>query len=262
MRALCRVFESHDIDGTVVTDSPPTISSYAVNLDKSRIGTIEKAFLDSAATSVTFEEVAEENWAESWKQFFKVKRIGKHFLVCPTWEEAELEPGDHLLLLDPGQSFGTGDHPTTCMCLQLLETENISGKTVADVGCGSGILSVAAGRLGAASITSTDVDEICVVSTRENADRNNIELTTWQGKGFEGYAPGQQFDLVLSNIISSALIMLASEAAQRVKPGGSWIVSGILEMNWPDVFEAANKQGFQLVTKIQEGEWVAAKLSR
>lgn len=256
------VFERNDLLGTLQTDDPPTMSAYLAPGQESGLEKLKSDLMEFGATKVEIEEVPEENWSESWKQFFKPRRIGGRFLIRPTWEEYEAEPGDLEIVLDPGQAFGTGDHPTTRGCLELLEAEELCGKTVADIGCGSGILSIAAAMLGATEVIGVDTDPISVEASIENAKRNRVEVEARVGKGFSVLDQGSTYDVVVSNIISAALIGIAPDAAAFVKPGGSWIVSGIIEANWADVQDAAEQVGFILDQKKQEGEWVSAKFSR
>ncbi|MBS1715889.1 MAG: 50S ribosomal protein L11 methyltransferase [Armatimonadetes bacterium] len=253
------VFERHGMPGTVQTDEPPTISAYLAPGTEDGFGPLRTELLERGAVRVDKESVMEEDWAESWKQFFKPRRIGP-FLVRPTWEEPDPSLGGREIVLDPGQAFGTGDHPTTRMCLELMG--GLEGKDVADIGCGSGILSVAAVLSGARSVDSVDTDPVSVTATQENAARNGVSVRAHVGKGFDPLSASSQYDTVLSNIISAALISLAPEAGRRVRPGGVWIVSGIIEANWEDVQAAAVRSGFSLESEKKEGEWVAAVFRR
>lgn len=255
-------FALHGLPGTVQTDDPPTLSAYLSPGDLDRLPGLARALTERGALKVETEDVPEIDWAEAWKQFFKPTRIGQRFVVRPTWEEASLETGDIEIVLDPGQAFGTGDHPTTRMCLELLEGQELAGQRVADIGCGSGILSIAAMKRGAASVTAVDTESESVETCEENAQRNQVVVNARQGSGFAPLQDGDTFDLVLSNIISAALIALAPEASRRVKSGGHWIVSGIIAENWGDVRAKAESVGFTLVKQQQEGEWVAATFAR
>jgi ribosomal protein L11 methyltransferase len=255
------LFDAHGVPGTVVTDRPPTISGYMFEPDPAALAELVEV-LRSMGADASVSEVPEEDWAESWKQFFIPRRVGQRVVIRPTWEEYPAGPDDIEIVLDPGQSFGTGDHPTTRMCLELLETTDLAGKDVADVGCGSGILAVLAEKLGCASLRASDIDPICVTSSLENAARNDVTFLVHAGKGFEGYPDGETYDVVVSNIISAALIVLAPDAADRVRAGGEWIVSGVIESNWPDVKAAAERVGFELVERKQELEWNAARFRK
>lgn len=255
------IFDRHGLEGTVQTDHPPTLSAYLPPGQELKFDALRDELIQFGALQVDMRDVAEENWAESWKQFFKPRRVGQRWVIQPTWEEFEAQPDDRVIILDPGQAFGTGDHPTTRGCLELLEEIEVSGRRVADIGCGSGILSVGAAMLGASVVDAVDVESQSVESSRENAARNGVEVNVFEGRGFAPLAPGQ-YDIVLSNIISAALISIAPDAADRVVPGGCWIVSGIIDANWPDVQKAAESCGFRLDRAIQEDNWIAARFLR
>jgi ribosomal protein L11 methyltransferase len=256
------IFDNHGVAGTVQTDNPPTLSGYVGPGSEDTIEDLKAALLEYGASEVTAEPVAEIDWAEAWKQFFVPRRVGNRFMVVPSWTEYDPEPNDLVITLDPGQAFGTGDHPTTRGCLELLEREGAQGKEVADIGCGSGILSVGAGLLGAKSLVCVDTEIVSCASTRENFTRNNVTGEVFNGAGFEPLPENDTYDLVLSNIISAALIGIAHEAARRVRPGGTWIISGIIEANWPDVLDKATRCGFTLQDFIHEGDWIAARLKK
>lgn len=252
------VFARHGLDGTVVTDDPPTISSYLGPGEESAAEPLRIDLFAAGARAVQAEWVPEVDWAEAWKQFFVPREVGR-FFVRPSWEDAPTPTGLTEIVLDPGQAFGTGDHPTTRMCLVLVGETVQPDQRVADVGTGSGILSIAAAKLGA-QVEGVDVDAPSVDAARENAARNAVEAVFRLGTGFEPLEG--TYDVVLSNIISAALIGLAPVAAARVRPGGAWVVSGIIQENWPDVLAAAEKVGFRLDRRLEEGEWVAARLLR
>jgi ribosomal protein L11 methyltransferase len=255
-------FERFGIFGTVQTDHPPTMSAYLAPGQEDQLEPLKSLLIESGAESVTTGQVEETDWAEAWKQFFKPWRIGQNWVIRPTWEEYESKPGDRVIVLDPGQAFGTGDHPTTRGCLRLMESISFDGREVADIGCGSGILSAAAMLLGAKSVEAVDVDSPAVEASRENAQRNGVEVSVYQGRGFDPLAADQTFDIVLSNIISAALIGLAPESIERIRPGGHWLVSGIHGDNWFDVEETALRCGFTVVAKDEEDGWVTALLLR
>lgn len=255
------VFDRHGFPGTLQVDFPPSLSCYAAPEQDEQAAALV-AELKSLGVQVELTQVEEEDWSEAWKQYFKPRKVGKKWLVCPTWETPDPGPGDILLYLDPGQAFGTGDHPTTRGCLELMEDLEFRAKTVADIGSGSGILSMAAHLLDARSVTGVDVEGPAVTAARENAERLGYPIEFHQGLGFAPLGEVADYDIVLSNIISAALIQLAPDAARRVKPGGAWITSGVIESNWPDVKAAAEAEGFRLERLIAEDGWISALFHR
>jgi ribosomal protein L11 methyltransferase len=253
------IFERFGAPGTVQTDDPPSLGAYFAPGDESLVPGLIAELQAFGPCRVESALVVEEDWSEAWKQFFKPKEIGP-FLVRPTWEEQDGPSPLTEIVLDPGQAFGTGDHPTTQMCLELLAKLDLAGKAVADIGCGSGVLAIASAMRGAARVDAVDVDLPAVEATRANSELNRVEVRTFQGKGFDPLPPGA-YDVVLSNIISAALIALAPHVARRLASNGHWVVSGIIQENWPDVLAAAERNGFSLVERKEGGNWVAATLS-
>ncbi|HTQ12211.1 MAG TPA: 50S ribosomal protein L11 methyltransferase [Fimbriimonadaceae bacterium] len=263
------VFASHGCENTLQEDDPPSLSSAVVAVDGSEdvVRALSNDLVIMGACRVDTRSLEDENWDEHWKQFFHPREVGERFVIRPTWEEAP--PSDRLeIILDPGQAFGTGDHPTTRMCLDLLERaisqRDVAGapERVADVGCGSGILSIAACLLGARSVWAVDIEPLSVEVAKENAAMNHVVLTGLVGQGIEPVRDQAPFDLVVSNIISAVLIRLAPEVAPAIAPGGIWIVSGIIRDNWPDVLVAVAEAGFALREKLEEDGWVGATLVR
>ncbi|MEJ5171204.1 MAG: 50S ribosomal protein L11 methyltransferase [Fimbriimonadales bacterium] len=247
---------------TQMLSDPPRIEGYLEDAPgaEERASVLAERLRGIGAT-VESEEVPDQDWSETWKRFFKPFRVGDRLVVRPSWESVSLGPGDVEVEIDPGQAFGTGDHPTTRLCLQLLAGLPWDGLRVADVGCGSGILGIAAAKLGAAEVVGVDIDEASVEVARQNAQRNGVPCRWLVGNGFEPLE-GDAFDAAFSNIISAVLIRIAPDAARAVRPGGLWIVSGVIEANWPDVLRAAENAGFGLMEARREGEWLAAVLQR
>ena len=172
------------------------------------------------------DQLEDKDWEREWMDNFKPMRFGNKLWICPSWCDIP-DPEAVNILLDPGLAFGTGTHPTTSLCLQWLDGQDLTGKTVLDFGCGSGILGIAAIKLGAARVIGVDIDKQALEATAENARRNDCEAD------FELYLPEQQpdapVDLVLANILAGPLRELRSLIASQCKPGASLVLSGILE---------------------------------
>jgi ribosomal protein L11 methyltransferase len=259
--ALHDAFDTFGMPGTVQTDSPPTLSAYAPNAGEGLdLDALEVRLVALGARRVELRLVPEEDWAEAWKQFFKPRRIGERFLVRPTWEEAPKNAAEFEIVLDPGQAFGTGDHPTTQLVLRLLEQTDLGDRRVLDVGCGTGILAIAAKMLGAKEVVAIDLDPESVRATRENAERNGVEVVAQVGDllvGIEDHAP---FDVAISNIISATIIRLTPQLPKVLASGGLWILSGVHRDNWGDVRDHAERHGFAVRTYLEDSDWIAALL--
>ncbi len=201
--------------------------------------------------------VDEADWANEWKKYFKPLSVGR-FLVKPTWEPYE-KKGDELIIeLDPGMAFGSGTHETTRLCMERLEHfgKKLSGAYALDVGCGSGILSIAAAMLGA-RVTAIDLDPVCVEAAKENAARNGLSgaIDVEPGNLLDGGYEGA--DMIVANIISDVIIAMAPAAARALKEGGVFIASGITKGRAGEVRMALSKAGFIGKETFIEGEWVA-----
>ena len=202
--------------------------------------------------------VDEEDWANNWKQYYKPMRIGKRLIVKPSWEDYEALPGDVVLELDPGMAFGTGSHETTAMCLRLLEETVMPGMRVLDGGCGSGILSMAAAKLGA-RVTALDIDPLAVKITGENAKNAGLSQDIHAFKGdFAAFLAGDtRYELVVANIIADVIIGACGAIAQGLTQQGQALVSGIIRDREADVAAALKAAGLSITQTLREGEWVA-----
>jgi ribosomal protein L11 methyltransferase len=253
-------FRDFGCENTIQSDFPPSLGAAMVDVEGAaeQIEELKARLLELGAKDVESAPLIEQNWDEIWRQHFHPRRIGNRFVVRPTWEEFEAKPDDLILVLDPGQAFGTGDHPTTRMCLELMEGLDHAGKRVADVGCGSGILSIAAQMLGAAEVAGVDIEPVAIEVAKENAERHGMDLHFVAGSSIRDLGEGP-WDIVLSNIISATLIAMGPSIVRETAPGASWIVSGIIEENWPDVVRAAERLNCTLVRDKHEDGWVAAE---
>ena len=218
---------------------------------------------DLGTLLMTLEDVEDADWENNWKQYYKPMEIGERLLVIPQWEEAD--PGDRVpLYLDPGLTFGTGAHATTRLCLTALETLVRGGERVLDLGCGSGILSVAALRLGAGSALAVDIDDKCRTAARENAglngigpDRLDILVGNLLTDGAAAEKIGGGYDLVLANIVADVIIALAPRVRGLLSPGGTFLCSGIIEGRADEVEAALNAAGLEIRTRREDNGWYA-----
>ena len=215
---------------------------------------------DAGALTLTVDNVREEDWAESWKQYYKPLRIGKNLVVKPGWEAYQPQPGDKVIELDPGMAFGTGLHPSTQLCLQALEDLVRPGMTVLDVGTGSGILSIAAALLGAGDgqgggILAVDTDWLAVAATRENAARNRLALDVRLGSLAD--VAERPWDLVVVNILAPVIKeMLRDGLLDYVAPDGSLLLSGIIDEQLPIIEAALAAAGGRIHQQRQINDWL------
>ena len=209
--------------------------------------------------------IREEDWANNWKQYFKPLCVGEKLLIKPSWESVSENETRRILEIDPAASFGTGQHNTTQLCLELLEQNISQGDSVLDLGGGSGILSIAAILLGAQKATAVDIDENSVKIAAENAQKNNIpsgSYTALAGNIITDKALAEKigtgFDVVCANIVADVLIAMSGLFAGFLKKGGKLVVSGIIEPRRDEVLEKIQSSGFELVQTRQKDDWVAA----
>ena len=210
----------------------------------------------------------EDEWRDVWKQFFRATRVGRTFIVRPSWDPGSVASGDRVIDLDPGRAFGTGGHASTRLVITLAEgvADHIaaSGRTVArflDLGCGSGILSIAAARLWpAATGMAVDLDADAVECTRENLERNGVGTVTAAAGSIDVVAAQAPFDVILANIQADVLAELAPRFLPSLAPRGRVILSGLLLRDAEPVLGAFQKVGFSLVRRLDEGEWAALEL--
>jgi ribosomal protein L11 methyltransferase len=210
--------------------------------------------------------VHEADWAEAWKAHFPVLRVGRRIVIKPTWREHAAGPDDVGLDLDPGVAVGAGHHPTTRLCLAAVEAVGERGlldrARVLDVGCGSGILAIAAARLGAATVLGVDTDPVAAEATLANADRNGLADRIDARRGSLPSGAGPVHDVVLANLIASVLIALAPELRDELRPAGVLLASGIFVDREADVRSAFAAAGLAVEARTSEGDWVALEAVR
>jgi ribosomal protein L11 methyltransferase len=212
---------------------------------------------DNELEQVTTAEVYEEDWANSWKKYYKPKKIGEKVVVKPTWEEYVPSGEEVVVELDPGMAFGTGTHETTTMCTRLLEKYVQDNSIVYDIGCGSGILSIIAAKLGAKKAIGVDIDEVAYRVSMSNVEINSVQNIVDIRHGnlmevIEGKA-----DIVVANIIADIIKILAKDITTFMKPNSKFIASGIILEKIDEVTEALESNGLNVVSIERLGEWAA-----
>ena len=222
---------------------------------------LKKEHPEYAPLLLTMADVADEDWENNWKQFYKPMEIGSRLLVVPEWEEAA-DPTRVKLVLNPGLTFGTGSHATTRLCLQALDTHIHGGERVLDLGCGSGILSIAALRLGAESAFACDIDEKCVDVAYENAALNGIgkdRYTVRWGDVLTDAALRQEmgagYDIVVANIVADVIMGLSPHVSPFLKPGGLFLCSGIIDERAAEVLEKLKADGWDVFEQRSSEGW-------
>ena len=214
--------------------------------------------IDLGINKVSISEVNEEEWATAWKKYYHPVKISEKFTIVPTWEIYNPVSSDELIIeLDPGMAFGTGTHPTTVLCIQALEHTVQNGDTVIDVGTGSGVLSIAAGLLGAKQIQALDLDDVAVESARINCKLNKVQdvVTVSQNNLLDGITGPA--DLVVSNILAEIIVRFIDEAYQVLKKDGTFITSGIIQNKKLEVKTALMNAGFIIEETMVMEDWVA-----
>ena len=213
--------------------------------------------------TIESEDIETRDWANEWKEFFKVEKLGERLVLRPSWEEYEAKDGEKVLTIDPGESFGSGKSETTSMCLEFIDKTVKGGEKVLDMGCGSGILAIGALLLGAKSAIGADVEKNAVKESRENAEINGVggRFDVRMGNALSDAefekALGGDFDLILANITADVHLAMAGLYLKKLKKGGDLIVSGIISERENEVKEALCALGFEVVESKIKGEWSA-----
>jgi ribosomal protein L11 methyltransferase len=202
--------------------------------------------------------VKEEDWANEWKRYFKPIRVGRSFLIKPTWEEVVSQDNLVTIEIDPGMAFGTGTHPTTTLCLEAIEDHVRKGDRVFDIGTGSGILAIAAAKLGAI-VQAGDIDTMAVRIAQENISLNGVADKVRVEAGNLGEALKGQADMIMANIIADVIIDLLPELPALLKQEGLFIASGIIETRLAEVRTKMEEAGFQVIGEMKDSGWVLIK---
>lgn len=226
-----------------------------------KVEEIKALGIDVGKGKVEVEKMYEEDWANNWKKYYKPSKVGEKIVVKPIWEEYEAKDEELVVELDPGMAFGTGEHETTRMCIQALEKYVQKDSTVFDVGCGSGILAIAAAKLGAKLAVGVDLDPVAVESAKENVGFNNIDnIEILHGNLIE--VIDGKADIVVANIIAEIICILTEDVSRVIKPNGYFITSGIIHDRVEMVTNKLEECGFEVIKVNKDGEWncIIAKL--
>ena len=231
------------------------------------LGSLIQAGIDTQPAKVTLESIEEDNWSEQWRSAFPPQKIGERLVIAPTWDDIVPEPSEVLIRLDPGMAFGTGQHPTTQLALELLEAAIKEGDVVADIGAGSGILAIAAAKLGAKRVDAVDLDTTTIPIARSNIQLNRVEsvIRLHQGDGLNALER-QKYPLIVANILTKVILPMIPRCPDFFEPAGRLILSGILATEVSQVEVQLEANGFQVLEVrqlkeshelIQSGEnWV------
>ncbi len=218
--------------------------------------------LDMGSLELSVSSVRDEDWSEVWKKYYKPFRVGKRLVVKPSWEFYAPREHDLIIELDPGMAFGTGTHETTFLCMDMLHRLVTPGCNVIDVGTGTGILAIAAAKLGARDVLAIDIDENAVKVAAENIDKNGLTDTVRAVAGDLFKTTDEVAYIVVSNIIADVVIMLAAPAKAHLKPHGTLLCSGIIREREDDVCDALHAAGYVIVDVMKKGEWVCLAARR
>lgn len=237
------------------------VNIYAERRKQAILKRFEETFAEreDIVYTIDFYDFEEEDYQNSWKKYFYTQKISERFVVKPTWREYEPQEDELVIEIDPGRAFGTGTHPTTSLCIKLMEENIKEGNTVIDVGTGSGILMVAAEKLGAGKIVGTDIDPMAVEVAEENLLLNKVDME--KAKAYAGdlvtVVQNEKFDVVVANILADVLLILLKDISRVVKKDGLVIFSGIIEDKLEEMKRAVEGVGLEILEVKADKEWRA-----
>ncbi|MEP9852072.1 50S ribosomal protein L11 methyltransferase [Staphylococcus aureus] len=231
---------------------------YTESFSKNLLNSISQLdSLDQTIFNYKAQKIHEQDWENEWKNYFHPFRASEHFTIVPSWETYDKEEDSELCIeLDPGMAFGTGDHPTTSMCLKAIETYVKPNDSVIDVGTGSGILSIAAHLLGVQRIKALDVDEMAVKVAKENFSKNNCEHAIEAVPGNLLTEETEKFDVVIANILAHIIEEMIEDAYNVLNEGGYFITSGIIEEKHESIIKHMKRSGFEIISINHDNSWV------
>lgn len=226
------------------------------------IKALESRGVNTAPAVLTTAELQDEDWSDTWKQYFHTEKPGERVVIKPTWEEYAPKDDEVVIELDPGAAFGTGTHATTSMCIRQLEKLVKPGMTVFDVGTGSGILSIISAKLGAKNIQAVDYDDSVLKIVEENLEQNNVQDIISVAQSDLMQNVHGKAELVIANIIADIIIRLFDQLDEHLEQGGTLLTSGIIEDRIEDVLAAAEAHGYGVVERMENKGWACITFKR
>ena len=245
-------------DKTVCAVSAYVPADSQVNDYKSLIA--ERFSAEGLEVKIELISLCEEDWADSWKQYYKPIKIGERLVVVPMWEKYDKGPNEVIVKMDPGMAFGTGTHETTRLCATLLEKYITKESKMLDVGCGSGILAICASKLGAKECYAYDIDPVAVKVARENVKDNDVTNVECDVSDLLKGVKAGKYDVITANIVADIIIRLLPDISTFMHEDTTLVISGIIDERCADVYESINKNFFKIVDEIHENGWCAISL--
>lgn len=232
-------------------------------LEQISAGLAEVENLLGSSCSVQYSEVQDEDWEDSWKQYYHTLRVGQRLVVKPSWENYDICESDVVIEIDPGMAFGTGSHASTRFCLLFIEQYIQGRERVIDAGCGSGILSLAAAQLGASEVLAIDLDRVAVQVAQENVERNRLSnrIKVMAGNIYRDMG-NEKVDVILANLTADVILPWLPTAAAALNSSGLLIASGIQDSRWPELRQAMEQVGFAIDQVLLDADWVGVAARR
>lgn len=246
-------YEGALVKGYFETEDPNSL----VNTLTERVLSLKEYGFDPSPAEFEYKEIFEKDYIDEWKKYYKPTKIGERIVIKPSWEEYQTKQDEVIIEIDPGGAFGSGTHETTRMCTEFLDAYVNENSTVFDIGCGSGILGIAAAKLGAKAVIAGDIDENAVVTSIENVERNNVSdiMTVKQGDLFE--VVDGKADVIVANIIADIIMMITPNIHKFMHEDSIFISSGIINLKLAKVLETFENNNLEIVEVKQQGEWAA-----
>ncbi|MBO5339025.1 MAG: 50S ribosomal protein L11 methyltransferase [Clostridia bacterium] len=257
-----------DLIDESVLNADKTIVSVSAYVPADKPATDHTAYIQERLEALGVEakieliSLCEEDWADSWKQYYKPIKIGQRLVVVPMWEKYDAQNGEIIVKMDPGMAFGTGTHETTRLCATLLEKYVDSESVMLDVGCGSGILAICASKLGAKKCYAYDIDPVAVRVARENVKDNDVSNIDCEVSDLLKGVKEQKYDVITANIVADIIIRMLPDISRFMHEKTTLVVSGIIDERCEDVYKSINENNFKITEEIHENGWCAISLMK